>query len=99
MHPCPTWHHKSITFVTGAGGKGLHVAAADGLMARTAVGSHGGTMRTQRINDVTAIRDEVEIPGLGALPINAFVLHAQQPVLVDTGRPVARQAFLENLGS
>src|SRR5438309_1481873 len=56
-------------------------------------------MRTQRINDVTAIRDEVEIPGLGALPINAFVLHAQQPVLVDTGRPVERQAFLETLGS
>lgn len=56
-------------------------------------------MRTQRINDVTAIRDAVEVPVLGALPINAFVLHSAQPVLVDTGRPVAKGEFLERLGS
>jgi hypothetical protein len=56
-------------------------------------------MRVQRVNDVSAIRDAVEIPGLGALPINAYVVHAEQPVLVDTGRPVERKAFLDNLGS
>lgn len=56
-------------------------------------------MRTQHIDDVTAIRDETEIPGLGALAINAFVLHAEQPVLVDSGRPVRRTDFLEALRS
>src|SRR5436305_4650734 len=56
-------------------------------------------MRTQRINDVTIIRDAVEVPVLGALPINAFVLHGEQPLLVDTGRPVAKGEFLDNLGS
>jgi glyoxylase-like metal-dependent hydrolase (beta-lactamase superfamily II) len=56
-------------------------------------------MRVQRINDVSAIRDEVEIPGLGALPINAFLLHAEQPLLVDTGRPVVREEFLDAVRS
>ena len=56
-------------------------------------------MRTQKLGDISAIRDEVAIPGLGVLPINAYVLHAEQPVLVDTGRPVERTKFLEALGS
>jgi hypothetical protein len=56
-------------------------------------------MRVQQIDDVSAIRDAVEIPGFGALPINAFVLHGQQPVLVDTGRPMERRAFLDALAS
>src|SRR4051812_48762974 len=56
-------------------------------------------MRVQRINDVSAIRDEIEIPGIGGLAINAFVLHAEQPVLVDTGRPVERKAFIDAVGS
>jgi hypothetical protein len=56
-------------------------------------------MRTQQIGDVHAIRDVVEVPGFGALPINAFVLHGDEPVLVDTGRPVERQAFLDALSS
>ena len=56
-------------------------------------------MRVQRIGDVTAIRDQVEVPGLGGLPINAFVVHAEQPVLVDTGRPVARAEFMAALES
>lgn len=56
-------------------------------------------MRTQRIGDIDAIRDFVEIPGLGALAINAFVVHADEPVLVDTGRPVEREAFIAALRS
>ncbi|MDX6287371.1 MAG: hypothetical protein QOG53_2856 [Frankiales bacterium] len=56
-------------------------------------------MRTQRIDDVDIIRDYVEIPGLGVLDINAFVIHAEQPVLVDTGRPVERESFLKALSS
>jgi len=56
-------------------------------------------MHVQQIDDVSVIRDAVEIPGLGALPINAFVIRGEQPVLVDTGRPVKNGAFLEALGS
>jgi hypothetical protein len=35
--------------------------------------------------DVTVLNDLAEIPGLGFLPINAFVIHAEQPVVIDTG--------------
>jgi hypothetical protein len=35
--------------------------------------------------DVTVLNDMAEIPGLGFLPVNAFVIHAEQPVVVDTG--------------
>jgi hypothetical protein len=56
-------------------------------------------MRTHKIGDTTLLRDEVEIPGLGVLNVNAFLIHAEQPVLVDTGRPVARAEFLDALRS
>jgi hypothetical protein len=49
--------------------------------------------------DVTVLADAVEIPGLGHLPVNAFVLHAEQPVLVDTGMPLQREEFLDLLWS
>jgi Metallo-beta-lactamase superfamily len=56
-------------------------------------------MLVQRFNDVSAIRDAVEIPGFGALPINAYVLHAEQPMLVDTGQPIRKQEFIDAVGS
>lgn len=49
--------------------------------------------------DVTALSEPVPIPGLGVLPVNAFVLRAEQPVLVDTGLPVSRPVFLDAVGS
>ena len=49
--------------------------------------------------DVTALSDVAEIPGLGYLPINAYVLHATEPVLIDTGQPISRAEFLEALWS
>lgn len=49
--------------------------------------------------DIVSITDYDEIPGLGVLPIKAFVLHAEQPVLIDTGRPAAREDFLSALWS
>lgn len=52
---------------------------------------------TRPAPDVTALVDAAEIPGLGVLPINAFVLHAEQPVLVDTGQPASREQFLDAL--
>lgn len=56
-------------------------------------------MQTHRLgHDVTVLHDSVPIPGIGVLPINAFLLRAQQPVLVDTGMPASRPAMLEALG-
>lgn len=41
---------------------------------------------TQRlIGDWTVIPSWLPVPGMGVLPVNAFVLAGQQPVLVDTG--------------
>ena len=43
-------------------------------------------MQTHRTDqDVTVLNDLAEIPGLGFLPVNAFVIHAEQPVVIDTG--------------
>jgi glyoxylase-like metal-dependent hydrolase (beta-lactamase superfamily II) len=46
----------------------------------------------------TALQDAIEIPGLGVLPCNAFLLRGEQPLLVDTGLPTSRDAFLAALG-
>jgi glyoxylase-like metal-dependent hydrolase (beta-lactamase superfamily II) len=57
-------------------------------------------MRTHRpAPDVTALSDVAEIPGLGFLPVNAYVVHAAEPVLVDTGLPAGRADFLDALWS
>ena len=39
------------------------------------------------------------VPGFGVVPINAFVLHGPEPVLVDTGPIVEREEFMAALGS
>jgi hypothetical protein len=49
--------------------------------------------------DVTALVDHAEIPGLGFLPVNAFVVHAEQPMLIDTGMPGAQREFLDAVWS
>jgi glyoxylase-like metal-dependent hydrolase (beta-lactamase superfamily II) len=45
-------------------------------------------------HDVTVLNDVTEIPGLGFLPVNAFVLHAAQPVVVDTGLSTEDKDFV-----
>ena len=58
------------------------------------------TVRVSRpATDVVALADAAEIPGLGFLPVNAYLLHAEQPLLVDTGMPASRADFLETLGT
>lgn len=53
---------------------------------------------TARISkDVSIIRDCAEVPGIGFLPVNAFVLHAEQPLVVDTGLSVPDRNFVERL--
>jgi flavorubredoxin len=48
--------------------------------------------------DCTQIGTHLPIPALGQLPCNAFVIHAREPVLVDTGIAAARASFLAALG-
>jgi glyoxylase-like metal-dependent hydrolase (beta-lactamase superfamily II) len=49
--------------------------------------------------DVTVLSDPVPIPGIGFLPVNAFVLRAAEPVVVDTGLSLPGRGFMEALGS
>jgi hypothetical protein len=57
-------------------------------------------MHTYRIaRDISVINDQIAVPGIGFLPVNAFVLHAAEPVVIDTGLSLADRDFLEALGS
>ncbi len=47
--------------------------------------------------DIDVLTSAFPIPGLGFVPINAFVLHGDEPVLVDTGAVVERDQFMEAL--
>lgn len=47
--------------------------------------------------DVTVLSDYAEIPGIGFLPVNSFVLHAEQPVVVDTGLSTPDKDFVSEL--
>lgn len=47
--------------------------------------------------DTTSITAYFPLPGLGLLPINAFLINAQQPVLVDTGLASMGKQFREQL--
>jgi flavorubredoxin len=47
--------------------------------------------------DVTTITSSFPIPGMGCVPINAFVLAGKEPILVDTGAVVERDAFMAAL--
>jgi hypothetical protein len=56
-------------------------------------------MHISTISDVHAIRDRLDVPGMGFLPVNAFVIRADEPVLVDTGLPGSKAAFMDAVGS
>ncbi|WP_042377234.1 MBL fold metallo-hydrolase [Streptacidiphilus melanogenes] len=47
--------------------------------------------------DISVLSDSLEVPGIGYIPVNAFVLHAPQPVVVDTGLGLPDRHFLEVL--
>ena len=47
--------------------------------------------------DIDVITTAAPIPGLGHLPVNSFVLHGTEPVLVDTCPIVMRDEFLATL--
>ncbi|MCW6005185.1 MBL fold metallo-hydrolase [Micromonospora sp. CPCC 205371] len=57
-------------------------------------------MRFHRIGrDVSVLNDQLPVPGVGFLAVNAFVLHAAEPVVVDTGLGLPDRNFVESLGS
>ncbi|MGW0584880.1 MBL fold metallo-hydrolase, partial [Streptomyces sp. NPDC002920] len=49
--------------------------------------------------DISVLNDSLEVPGIGHLPVNAFVLLAAQPVVIDTGLGLPDRNFLEAVGS
>jgi flavorubredoxin len=49
--------------------------------------------------DIDIVPSYFPIPGLGIVPVNAFVLKAAQPVLVDTGLVPLSDEFMEKLSS
>ena len=54
---------------------------------------------TSPATGIDVITARADIAGLGTLPINAFLLHGAEPVLVDTGRVSDHDEFLATLGS
>jgi hypothetical protein len=54
-------------------------------------------MHIRRTGDVRALNVHTEIPGLGFLPVNAFVLHAEQPAVIGTGPSAADKDFASAL--
>ncbi|MDQ4033765.1 MAG: MBL fold metallo-hydrolase [Actinomycetota bacterium] len=50
-------------------------------------------------DDVSVLNDQLPVPGIGFLPVNAFVLHAAEPVAVDTGLSLPDRGFMDALGS
>ncbi|MEZ0068393.1 hypothetical protein ABIA32_004418 [Streptacidiphilus sp. MAP12-20] len=47
--------------------------------------------------DISVLSDSLEVPGMGHVPVNAFVLHAAEPVVVDTGLGLPDRDFLATL--
>ena len=57
-------------------------------------------MENHRIGrDISVLSDQLEAPGVGFAPVNAFVLHAAEPVVVDTGLSLPDRDFLASLGA
>lgn len=53
----------------------------------------------QAAPDIHVIPSYFPIPGLGILPINAFVLKSREPVLIDTGQVLLSDQFMLKLSS
>ena len=53
----------------------------------------------QAIPDIEVLPAHFPIPGAGFLPVNAFVIKAKEPVLVDTGMGIESEEFMKALGA
>ena len=57
-------------------------------------------MHTYRVHpDISVLADYLEVPGIGFLPVNAFVVHAAQPVVVDSGLGLPNRDFAAALAA
>ena len=57
-------------------------------------------MHTYRIGKhVTVLNDYLEVPGIGFLPVNAFVLHGREPIVIDTGLSLPDRDFVATLAT
>jgi flavorubredoxin len=50
-------------------------------------------------DDIYALRTYFPVPTLGLVPVNAFVLQAREPVLIDTGLIAEHDQFMATLES
>ncbi|MDT9690769.1 MBL fold metallo-hydrolase [Streptomyces sp. P9(2023)] len=50
-------------------------------------------------SDTTVLADSLEVPGVGHIPVNAYVLTAKEPVVVDTGLSLSERDFLATLST
>lgn len=48
---------------------------------------------------VTCVSSTTPVPGFGVLPVNSFLIHAAEPVLVDTGLPALVEETVKTIGS
>lgn len=53
----------------------------------------------QAAPDVHVLPTNLPLPGIGVLPINAYVLMAEEPVLIDTGIGIDGEQFIDALAS
>lgn len=53
----------------------------------------------QAFPDIAVLPAHFPIPGMGFLPVNAFVIMAEEPVLVDTGMGIESEEFMKALRS
>jgi len=53
----------------------------------------------QAMSDIEVLPAHFPIPGMGFLPVNAFVIKAREPVLVDTGTGIESEKFMKALKS
>lgn len=53
----------------------------------------------QATSDIDVITSNVPIPGFGLIPVNAFVIKGDEPILVDTGAMVESDEFMAALQS
>jgi hypothetical protein len=49
--------------------------------------------------DIYIVPAYFPIPGMGFLAVNAFVIKAKEPVLIDTGMGIESEAFMQALAS
>jgi glyoxylase-like metal-dependent hydrolase (beta-lactamase superfamily II) len=53
----------------------------------------------QAAPDVHVLPSHLPLPGIGVLPINAYVLLGEEPVLIDTGLGIFREQFMDAVSS